>query len=126
MRPARPAAWATSMDGSATSTVPRPPTANLSKNTRSLRAQDPTGQARLEIARLHNDLGAIYGRKADPDKSQNEHRLALAILQENSSPPAAETADTRFELARTYYLLGRGPDRQSNPGAAGGQSLASS
>jgi serine/threonine protein kinase len=80
----------------------------------SLQAQDPTDQARLDIARLHNDLGAIYGRKPDMKKSQAEHRLALATLQGSSSPPTG--ADARFELARTDYLLGRGPDRQSTPG----------
>ena len=44
MRPARPAAWATSMDGSATSTVPRPPTANLSKNTNRCVRRIPRGR----------------------------------------------------------------------------------
>jgi eukaryotic-like serine/threonine-protein kinase len=84
----------------------------------SLSAQDSTGQAILEIARLHNDLGSIYGRKPDPEKSRNEHRLALSVLQgmhlradANTSPP-----EMRFELSRTYFLLGRSPDRSANPG----------
>jgi tetratricopeptide (TPR) repeat protein len=44
--------------------------------------------------------------------------MALAILQGGSSPPTG--ADARFELARTDYLLGRGPDRQSTPGPSEG------
>ena len=84
----------------------------------SLSAQDSTGQAILEIARLHNDLGSIYGRKPDPDKSQHEHRLALSVLQGTQSQADANTSppEMRFELARTYYLLGRSPDRSANPG----------
>ncbi len=84
----------------------------------SLSAQDATGQATLEIARLHNDLGSIYGRKPDSEKSQNEHRLALSVLQGTHSQAEINAArpETRFELARTYYLLGRSPDRSANPG----------
>jgi serine/threonine protein kinase len=79
--------------------------------------KDAAGQARLEIARLHNELGSIDGRKSDRKKSLNEHRQALAILQDNHfATVPANSPEQRFELARTYFLLGRGPDQNSNPG----------
>jgi eukaryotic-like serine/threonine-protein kinase len=81
----------------------------------SLSQNDTTGQARLEIARLHNDLGSIYGRKGEADQSRVEHQQALAILQGRLGAGSAAGPDQRFELARTYFLLGRGPDQNSNP-----------
>ncbi len=81
---------------------------------------DATGQARLDIARVENELGAIYGRKSEVEKSQNEHRRALAILEKSLSPNSDSGPEQRFELARTYFLLGRGPDPVSNPGVPEG------
>lgn len=81
-----------------------------------LSQKDAAGETQLEIARLHNELGSIDGRKSKREKSQKEHRQALAILQEQRPATApAIGPDQRFELARTYFLLGRGPDPNSNP-----------
>jgi serine/threonine protein kinase len=67
----------------------------------------------LEIARLHNDLGAIYDRQRLTEKSRSEFTLALAILQPQLASPSS--AVERFEAARTHFLLGRGSDPQGEP-----------
>ncbi len=67
----------------------------------------------LEIARLHNDLGAIYDRQRLREKSRSEFTLALAILQPQLASPSS--AAERFEAARTHFLLGRGSDPQGEP-----------
>jgi eukaryotic-like serine/threonine-protein kinase len=85
-----------------------------------LSQDDATGQARLDIARVENELGATYGHKSEFEKSQNEHRRALAILEKSLSPNSDSGSEQRFELARTYFLLGRGPDPVSNPGVPDG------
>jgi serine/threonine protein kinase len=72
---------------------------------------DPTLQ--LEIARLHNDLGAIYDRQRLREKSRSEFTLALSILQPQLASPSS--AAERFEAARTHFLLGRGSDPQGEP-----------
>jgi len=81
----------------------------------SLASHESGGAVRLEIARLHNDLGTVLGRKPDAEGSRREHQQALSILQGSGQQP--QPADERFELARTYFLLGRGPDRNSNTNA---------
>jgi eukaryotic-like serine/threonine-protein kinase len=83
-----------------------------------LSERDATGQARLDVARVHNELGSIYGRASEVEMSQKEHRQALAMLEEQPNPGSESRPEHRFELARTYFFLGRGPDRASNPSAA--------
>jgi len=85
-----------------------------------LSQSDATDQARLDIARVENELGAVYGRRSEVEKSQNAHRRALAILEKSPSPNSRSGPEQRFELARTDFLLGRGADRVSNPGVPQG------
>jgi serine/threonine protein kinase len=67
----------------------------------------------IEIARLHNDLGAIYDRQLHHDQSLREYQLALGILEPNQS--RMDSPEARFEAARTHFLLGRGSDPQNEP-----------
>jgi serine/threonine protein kinase len=67
----------------------------------------------LEIARLHNDLGAILDRQRESARSRGEYQLALAILQPQKTGQAS--AEVRFESARTHFLLGRAANPQSDP-----------
>jgi tetratricopeptide (TPR) repeat protein len=79
----------------------------------SLAAGDSDRNLPLEIAHLHNDLGAIYDRQLHHDQSRREYQLALGILEPNQS--RTDSAEARFEAARTHFLLGRGSDPQIEP-----------
>jgi serine/threonine protein kinase len=88
----------------------------------------------IEIARIHNELGSLARDKQEWGGASASHQEALAILdplsQKSSNPKL------RFELARTYYFLGksggppmlgpmpgtgpgRGPGRGGGPGGGG-------
>lgn len=88
-------------------------------------------QVVTEIARIHNELGNVAREPTSDDQAWQSHFTALRILQSlNSTAP-----EVRFELARTYYFLGRrlgvgpggsgrGPGRgrpSSRPGDGGGR-----
>jgi tetratricopeptide (TPR) repeat protein len=62
----------------------------------------------VEIARLRNELGSVYGAANDSEAAHASHVEALATLK---TVPAESSASPsyRYELARTYYLLGRSP-----------------
>ena len=62
----------------------------------------------VEIARIRNELGNVYGAANDPEAERASHLEALATLK--AAPGEVSTSPTyRYELARTYYLLGRSP-----------------
>jgi len=70
-----------------------------------------------EIARIQNELGNVHGAMNDADAARKSHLEALATLQAASSESAA-SPDCRYELARTYYFLGKwgGPPGPRPPG----------
>jgi serine/threonine protein kinase len=61
---------------------------------------------RSEIARIHNELGNVYYAMNEAEAGQQAHRDALAMLQA-ASPESSASPGCRYELARTYYFLGR-------------------
>jgi len=63
----------------------------------------------VEIARIRNELGSVYGAASDPEAKRASHLEALATLKTVPAQSAASPT-YRYELARTYYLLGRRPD----------------
>jgi len=79
-------------------------------------------ELRNEIARIHNELGNVYDATSQAEAGRKSHLDALATLR------AASAASPRcqYELARTYYFLGkrtpelpgpppRGPDGSRQP-----------
>ncbi|MGO9114065.1 MAG: protein kinase domain-containing protein [Thermoguttaceae bacterium] len=71
-----------------------------------------------EIARIHNELGNVYDSMNEAEAGRNSHLAALAALQAASAESAA-SPDFQYELARTYYFLGRwagGPSGPHPPG----------
>jgi serine/threonine protein kinase len=61
----------------------------------------------LEIASINNELGRMYQLQRRFDEARKCHQTALQILQ---SGFASSSPEVRYELARTYYLLGT-PER---------------
>ena len=85
---------------------------------RQLAGQSPaSADLGLEIPKIQNELGRLYRSTRRHDRSRQAHLEALAILQA-ASGPAQAPAEVRYELARTYYLLGtrERPDPGSRPG----------
>ena len=54
----------------------------------------------LELARIHNGLGAVRFAQRDRDDAIAAHQQALALLE-----PHANSLDGKYEIARTLYLL---------------------
>lgn len=70
----------------------------------------------LEVARIHQAMGSIHEQREDSELARTEYTKALTSLARTS-----ESDETRFELARTHYLLAKellreGPSRQSGAG----------
>ncbi|MBX3436895.1 MAG: serine/threonine protein kinase [Planctomycetaceae bacterium] len=62
----------------------------------------------LERARVFNDLGIVYWANREIEESYESHKVAEDLLNRRDaagSLPASD--DWQFELARTWYLLGR-------------------
>lgn len=82
-----------------------------------LDARSPSATAfHLEIAGIQNELGRMYQSQRQFSEARQCHQAALQILEsvsKNSSP----SMEARYELARTYYLLGtrERPLPDSNP-----------
>ncbi|MDP6544576.1 MAG: serine/threonine-protein kinase [Phycisphaerae bacterium] len=68
----------------------------------------------LIVARLQNELGLLYRRQRDDEKSTETHKQALEIL-EALARSGANTKDIRYEQARTHYFLGSGRPDESVP-----------
>jgi tetratricopeptide (TPR) repeat protein len=67
-----------------------------------------------EIARIQNELGNVYWAVHKPDAGHSAYLDALATLK--ATPPAsAGTPRYLYELARTYYFLGKRPGREPGP-----------
>jgi tetratricopeptide (TPR) repeat protein len=80
-----------------------------------LDARSPSPNAsQLEIASIQNELGRMYQFQRQFGKAHKCHQAALQILQ---STDEAAPMEARYELARTYYLLGtrERPLPDSNP-----------
>ena len=60
---------------------------------------------KVELAQIKNELGCLYTSRRQFSEARDLHLAALALLQADSSAPSASET-LRFELARTYYLLG--------------------
>jgi len=68
-----------------------------------------------EVARLHNEIGNVQSARGRPAEARVSYGKSLELL--GSLPLEPSTPEPcRFELARTYYLLGRRPGRESGPG----------
>ena len=88
--------------------MPSTCTSNLPK-----RRADNT-DLRTEIARIQNELGNVYWAMNEMEAGHASYLDALATL----SAAAAESSASpqyQYELARTYYYLGRGPGREPGP-----------
>ena len=100
---------------------------------RKLNQQEGTGDSphtpafTTEIARIHNEVGNVYRSTQEIQKARESHLQALEILG-RQTPPDTTPAETRYELARTYYFLGRrqlmvpgiGPSHPGPPGRGRG------
>jgi len=66
-------------------------------------------QFTVEIARVYNELGRVYGAMRQMHQGRAAHQKALELLESSAVETATEKHD--FELARTHYFLGvgRGP-----------------
>ncbi|MCG8409044.1 MAG: serine/threonine-protein kinase [Phycisphaerales bacterium] len=64
----------------------------------------PGPDAHLEMARIHNELGNLFVARERGKEAHDEFSHALSILE--TVQPSSES---RFELARTHFLLGRRP-----------------
>jgi serine/threonine protein kinase len=65
----------------------------------------------VEIARIQNELGNVYWATNQREAGQESYAAALATLEAMS----ASSPQHRYELARTYYYLGRRPGGQALP-----------
>jgi eukaryotic-like serine/threonine-protein kinase len=74
------------------------------------------GGSQLEIASIQNELGRMYQFQRQFAEARQCYHAALQILQ-SASDDALRSAEVRYELARTYYLLGtrERPLPDSNP-----------
>jgi eukaryotic-like serine/threonine-protein kinase len=73
------------------------------------------GAYKLEIAGIENELGRMYQSQRRRGEAHQCHQAALQILEPVSRD--APSVEVRYELARTYYLLGlrERPLPDSNP-----------
>ncbi|MGA2066329.1 MAG: protein kinase [Thermoguttaceae bacterium] len=74
-----------------------------------------------EIARIHNELGNVCYALSDAEAGRKSHLDALATLRAASAESSASPGG-RYELARTYYFLGKragGPPGPPPPGPDG-------
>jgi tetratricopeptide (TPR) repeat protein len=62
------------------------------------------GAYQLEIAGIENELGRVYQFQRRLGEAHQCHQAALRILQPVSRD--SPSVEVRYELARTYYLLG--------------------
>ena len=63
----------------------------------------------MQLAKLRNRLGFAYTMLGEDDTAAQEHQLALEMLMQmtsvNEPTDVAKSRSTRFEIARTHYLL---------------------
>ncbi len=70
-----------------------------------LRTGSPTNPAfKLGIAQVNNELGRINTSRRQVAEARAAHQAALALLNEDTAD--SSSPESRFELARTCYLLG--------------------
>lgn len=77
-------------------------------------ASDADADLRTEIARIQNELGNVCTALNEWETGRRSYQEALDTLK---AAPAQSTANPQYqyELARTYYYLGRGPGRSPGP-----------
>ena len=68
-----------------------------------------------EIARIYNELGDLYWAARREGDGRSFHVKAMEILRGVPAEQAARP-QYQFELARTYYFLGRGSPPEAAPG----------
>ena len=61
----------------------------------------------LELARIHNGLGAVLVAQRDREDAIDAHQQALKLLE----PHRADSLDAKYEIARTLYLLHQSKQR---------------
>jgi serine/threonine protein kinase len=84
-----------------------------------LGTRSPSPKAfQLEIASIQNELGRTYQFQRQFSEARQCYQAALQIL-ESTPPGSSPPMEVRYELARTYYLLGtrERPLPDSNPPA---------
>jgi tetratricopeptide (TPR) repeat protein len=71
-------------------------------------------ELRTEIARIQNELGNVHWAIHDPEAGHSSYADALATLL---TVPAVAAAAPRYqyELARTYYFMGKRPGHEPGP-----------
>jgi len=67
-----------------------------------------------EIARIQNELGNVHRQLGDPEQAHAAFSQALSLLE--SSMPGSASPRARYELARTYFFLGRRPPDAADSG----------
>ncbi len=73
--------------------------------TRLAEASPDDGDLRTEIARVHNELGNLHLAAYDFQAAYASYANALRTLE--AVPSSLRSPQHQFELARTYYFLGR-------------------
>jgi tetratricopeptide (TPR) repeat protein len=66
-------------------------------------SDDPT--IALETAQIHNEIGHMYPYIGQPEEAIQSHQQAVQLLE--STHGEKYYPETRYELARAYFLLGR-------------------
>ena len=68
-----------------------------------------SGEELVQLAKLRNRLGFAFRMLGEDDTAAQEHQLALETLTQvasvNEPADVATSRSTRFEIARTHYLL---------------------
>ncbi len=68
--------------------------------TRAKRIETNSEPMTLELARIHNGLGAVRLAQREDEDASAAHGQALALLE-----PLADSLDGKYEIARSLYLL---------------------
>ncbi len=88
--------------------------ANALQQYEQLEAADENASHHMALARIHNAMGRVYWQLQDRENANTSHLAALELFNQQARETPGKV-NVQYELARTYYYLGRGPDRQSVP-----------
>lgn len=69
----------------------------------------------VEIAKIYNELGGLHWMARWKEEGGPLHRKAMEVLKA-ASANSTTSPQCRYELARTYYFLGRGGPPDAVPG----------
>jgi serine/threonine protein kinase len=77
-------------------------------------ASEDDAELGTETARIHNELGNLHVAMNQYQEAQSSYSSALATLQ-GAAPELSGSPQQHYELARTYYSLGKRPFGQLGP-----------